>query len=61
MKTDSKGNVYYEAWRQPHDERTRLVNDEQEDEQGDEQEGEQSDEQGDDPDDLLGLMDAAGQ
>jgi hypothetical protein len=36
VKTDSNGDVHYEAWRQPHDERTRLVNDEQdEDEQGD--------------------------
>ena len=50
MKTDSKGDVHYEVWRQPHDELTRLVNDEQEDEQGDEQ---QEDEQGVEPRDVL--------
>ena len=26
IKTDSDGNVHYEAWRQPHDERTVLTN-----------------------------------
>ena len=26
VKTDSKGNVYYEAWTQPHGEGTRLSN-----------------------------------
>ena len=36
VKTDSKGDVHYEVWRQPHNESTRLVNDEQEDEQGEE-------------------------
>ena len=28
VKTDTEGNVHYEAWTQPHDERTRLLNDE---------------------------------
>ena len=26
VKTDSEGNIHYEAWRQPHNERTRLLN-----------------------------------
>ena len=28
VKTDSEGNVHYEAWKQPHEEPTRLSNDE---------------------------------
>ena len=26
VKTDTKGSVHYEAWRQPHDETTRMSN-----------------------------------
>ena len=40
VKTDSNGNVHYEVWRQPHNERTRLANDEQDDEEDEEQDEE---------------------